>query len=183
AGIIIELRFEKKVINDEKWKQEISQYIKVIKSSNKQLSKDIKDTKSSTKQLSQDIKDTKSSTKQLSQDIKDIKSSMRHVLSFWIWKGVGVELPFISRIVGVATQRRYSIQQWVTSYRVYYSEDCIKWELIGGGDGKVFAGNVEGDDIKKNFFNQPVKAKCIRVNPLTWYNHVSMRMDAIGCRI
>ncbi|KAJ8304109.1 hypothetical protein KUTeg_017692 [Tegillarca granosa] len=173
AGIIIELRFEKKVINDEKWKQEISQYIKVIKSSNKQLSQDIKDIKSSNKQLSQDLEDTKSSTKQLSQDIKDIKSSTKQLIDFnpcdmYLVSGYGKE--------SVSLTASSSFDQNHGPHRGFLNTEIVVVVV-------VFAGNVEGDDIKKNFFNQPVKAKCIRVNPVTWYNHVSMRMDVIGCRI
>ena len=46
---------------------------------------------------------------------------------------------------------------------------------------QVFPGNSDKDTIVTNMFKCPVIARCVRVNPVSWYQHINMRFDIIGC--
>lgn len=46
---------------------------------------------------------------------------------------------------------------------------------------QAFNGNKDTDTEVVNMFTQPIQAKCIKINPEAWNNHISLRMDLIGC--
>jgi len=49
-----------------------------------------------------------------------------------------VELPSIATISGIVTQGKDgSDKEWVTKYRVLYSEDCKSWSVVIGPTGSV----------------------------------------------
>ncbi|KAJ8320867.1 hypothetical protein KUTeg_002454 [Tegillarca granosa] len=94
-----------------------------------------------------------------------------------------VELNKPSLIRGVITQGRNGCcQEWVTKYRVLYSIDCQTWHVLGG-IGKVFNGNSDENTLSTSMFSCPITAKCVRINPINWNNHISMRLDLVGCPI
>ncbi|XP_033759278.1 lactadherin-like [Pecten maximus] len=87
-------------------------------------------------------------------------------------------------IRGVVTQGRNGCcKQWVKKYRVLYSGDCVRWRPVGGPNttDAFFKGNSDEDTPETNIFQCPVIALCVRINPLEWNNHISMRFDLIGC--
>ncbi|KAJ8316371.1 hypothetical protein KUTeg_006385 [Tegillarca granosa] len=46
-----------------------------------------------------------------------------------------------------------------------------------------FKGNSDEDTPETNMFECPVIAKCIRINPIEWNHHISMRFDLMGCSL
>ncbi|KAK3093972.1 hypothetical protein FSP39_022381 [Pinctada imbricata] len=80
-------------------------------------------------------------------------------------------------------------KQWVTKYRVLYSMDCSNnsnsWHTLSGHNVSdvFFKGNSDENTIESHDFDCPVIAKCIRINPLEWHNHISMRFDLLGCHL
>ncbi len=75
----------------------------------------------------------------------------------WIQVGSPVSLKWI----GVATQGRPDVAQWVTRYRVSYSLDGINWSSVDSG--RIFVGNSNQNTIVRNNFNTAVVARAIRL--------------------
>ncbi|XP_052769413.1 lactadherin-like [Mya arenaria] len=92
----------------------------------------------------------------------------------------------LSEVRGIVTKARDNADgynQYVTSYRVLYSIDCERFQAVEnpGGTDVIFVGNEDTDNSKTNWFSPALNAKCIRINPLSWHNHVSLRFELIGC--
>ena len=79
--------------------------------------------------------------------------------------------------IGVVTQGRGNAYQWVTSYKVEYSNDGVNWSEVD--DGFSFPGNTDRNTHVKHWFDTPVTARSIRLLPKSWKNHVSLRFDFI----
>nr|XP_022322146.1 uncharacterized protein LOC111123822 isoform X3 [Crassostrea virginica] len=104
------------------------------------------------------------------------------------WIQVNLSEPSLIR--GIMTQGRNGCcHQWVKKYRVLYSLDCgsnaSSWHPIGDHtvNDTIFLGNTDENSIVTNNFDCPVIAKCVRINPLEWNNHISMRFDLLGCTL
>ncbi|KAL9962227.1 hypothetical protein ACROYT_G031309 [Oculina patagonica] len=95
-----------------------------------------------------------------------------------------VDLKTEAKVNGIATQGRNALSQWVTSYKLQYSSDGVFFEFYKQQDGqpeKVFQGNSDQDTIVYHAVDPAIKARYIRVRPVTWSVHVSMRMELYGC--
>ena len=91
------------------------------------------------------------------------------------WVQINSALPELW--IAVVTQGRPNADQWVTSYKVSYTLDGQEWIYVDGG--ATFSGNSNRNTKVRNNFTQPVRAIAIRIQPQTWYRHVSLRFDAI----
>ncbi|WAQ95470.1 HMCT-like protein [Mya arenaria] len=102
---------------------------------------------------------------------------------FKINKEVKLRLSEVRGIVTKARDNADGYNQYVTSYRVLYSIDCERFQAVEnpGGTDVIFVGNEDTDNSKTNWFSPALNAKCIRINPLSWHNHVSLRFELIGC--
>lgn len=101
--------------------------------------------------------------------------------SEWLQVDLGVE----ALVTGVMTQGRGDSKEWVTAYRVGYSQDAIKWDYVDSpqpGRQRVFEGNTDSFSVKHNYFDEPVTARFIRIYPVKYEGHPSMRMEVIGCQ-
>lgn len=79
--------------------------------------------------------------------------------------------------IGVVTQGRHNAHQWVTSYKVEYSDDGVNWGEVD--DGRIFNGNTDMNTHVKHWFRTPVTARSIRISPKSWYAWISLRFDFI----
>ncbi|MBI4776422.1 MAG: discoidin domain-containing protein [Deltaproteobacteria bacterium] len=77
--------------------------------------------------------------------------------------------------------RAKNCAQWVTSCRLSHSSDGIKW-IFYQHDGSIvtFKGNVDANTEVRNDLPAPVTARYIRFNPVTWYGHITMRVEVFG---
>jgi hypothetical protein len=82
-------------------------------------------------------------------------------------------------VVGVATQGRTWGNQWVTTYKVSVSDDGKDFTEVECG--RIFDGNTDSNTKVRNYFTTPVKARYIRVHPMTWVGHISLRMGVLIC--
>jgi hypothetical protein len=81
----------------------------------------------------------------------------------------------LRRWVKINTQGRGDVDQYVTSYRILYSPDGLTW--FYADNGRVFIGNVNHSQVVTNTFDEPFLAKIVRLEPVTWYGHISLRME------
>ena len=68
---------------------------------------------------------------------------------------------------------------WVESYTISHSLDGVTWTKIqdSGGSAKVFPGNTDRDTPVVNTLTPPVTARYLRLHPMTWHGHISMRWE------
>ncbi|EDO33415.1 predicted protein, partial [Nematostella vectensis] len=86
-------------------------------------------------------------------------------------------------VCAIATQGDSKSHSWVTSYKVMYSDDAAKWfHYSEAASEKEFLipGSKDRFDTAKHVLQRPVVAKFIRVYPVEFYSHKTMRIDAFG---
>ncbi|XP_078579734.1 lymphocyte antigen 75-like isoform X1 [Branchiostoma floridae x Branchiostoma japonicum] len=100
-----------------------------------------------------------------------------------------VDLGQMSTISGVITQGRngYTGQgggQWVTSFKLRLSNDGQTFTTVVDAttlQEKIFAANNDRDTEVTNLLDAPVVTRYVRFWPQTWTNHISMRVEILGC--
>jgi len=93
------------------------------------------------------------------------------------WYGMDLDVQY--HVAGILIQGRGDHTQYVTSFKVMFSEDNSKWHFVDGG--KVFAGNTDRWKKLDVKFNTPVFARYIRIYPQTWVEHMSLRAGVLIC--
>uniref|UniRef100_A0A4W3IIV9 Contactin-associated protein-like 2 n=1 Tax=Callorhinchus milii TaxID=7868 RepID=A0A4W3IIV9_CALMI len=87
-------------------------------------------------------------------------------------------------VTAIATQGRYSSSDWVTQYRLLYSDKGRNWKPYHQ-DGNIwaFAGNINSDSVVRHDLQHPIIARYVRVVPLDWNGegHIGLRMEIYGC--
>ncbi|XP_022807964.1 uncharacterized protein LOC111344965 [Stylophora pistillata] len=89
------------------------------------------------------------------------------------------------KVTGVATQGRNARPQWVTKYKLQYSEDGISFQYYkepGDTEEKEFQGKTNMDSVVFHEVNPFIKARVIRFRPTAWKDHISMRVEVYGCK-
>ena len=76
---------------------------------------------------------------------------------------------------GIVTQGRANgYGQYVSRYAVLTSEDGYSFSSQG-----VYPGNVDASSGRQYTVFKPVRAQYVRVVPVTWNNHITMRVDVL----
>ncbi|XP_053114416.1 probable carboxypeptidase X1 [Hemicordylus capensis] len=91
-----------------------------------------------------------------------------------------------TRFTGVITQGLNSIwtYDWVTSYKIQFSNDTHTWQPCKNGSEEViFPGNKDPETPVLSLLPVPVVARYIRINPQTWFENGTncLRMEVLGC--
>ncbi|KAG5274102.1 hypothetical protein AALO_G00159210 [Alosa alosa] len=100
------------------------------------------------------------------------------------WLQVDLKSP--KRITGIITQgaKDFGSVQFVSAFKVTYSSDGQSWTVIKDertNDDKIFPGNSDNNVHKKNVFEPPFYARFVRVLPWAWHEHITLRMELLGC--
>ena len=74
-------------------------------------------------------------------------------------------------ISSVTTQGRANANQWVTSYQLEATKDGVTWESLGTYSGN----NDRSTQVTNEVSNTDTDWVGLRINPLTWVGHVSLR--------
>jgi hypothetical protein len=88
-------------------------------------------------------------------------------------KWMKLDLTYVAPVVGVTTQGRHNHVQWITSFWVDYSVDNVNWTPVEGG--RRFLGNYDSNTYRHTIFRDVVQARYIRIHPVTWHGHPSIR--------
>ena len=72
---------------------------------------------------------------------------------------------------------KYSSSHVVKSYKVLYSNDGVYWDEVDSG--RIFKGNSDRNTHVKHWFDSPVLARSIRLEPKSWHACISLRLDFI----
>uniref|UniRef100_A0AAQ6IKR4 F5/8 type C domain-containing protein n=1 Tax=Anabas testudineus TaxID=64144 RepID=A0AAQ6IKR4_ANATE len=102
------------------------------------------------------------------------------------WIQVDFQRPVVISQVATQGARQLFQTQFVDRYSISYSTDRRKWIFYKGdsrGLRKVFTGNQENSDTKRNTFFPPLIGRFIRLHPINWYNKATVRMEFYGCEL
>lgn len=95
----------------------------------------------------------------------------------------------LHEVFGVCTKGRagfgrHAGEEWVTSYKFSYTADVgddttmQRWLTVDAD--RVFVGNSNCDEVMETIFHTPVKARFVRVHPVSWHRHISMRVGGLS---
>ncbi|XP_030849105.1 fibropellin-1 isoform X5 [Strongylocentrotus purpuratus] len=98
---------------------------------------------------------------------------------------IQVDLLDLYRINSVATQGRQAYNQWVTSYKLACSTDGTTFHTVQGisinpGADRIFTGNSDRNTIVTNTLPVPQMCRYVRLMPVRWFGHISLRMEIYG---
>ena len=57
----------------------------------------------------------------------------------------------------------------------------LRYYLLTFSSFQVFEANEDSDTVVLNKLSQPITASYIRLLPIEWHNHISMRIEIYGC--
>uniref|UniRef100_A0A8C6GZA2 Contactin associated protein-like 5C n=1 Tax=Mus spicilegus TaxID=10103 RepID=A0A8C6GZA2_MUSSI len=87
-------------------------------------------------------------------------------------------------ITAVATQGRYGSSDWVTSYRLMFSDTGHNWQQYTQ-EGSIwrFVGNMNANSVVHHKLLNSVRARFVRFVPLEWNPNgkIGMRVEVYGC--
>ncbi|XP_072025436.1 uncharacterized protein [Amphiura filiformis] len=91
-------------------------------------------------------------------------------------------------ITGVITQGGGTDDDvgWIEYFKIHYRTNQANWWVYkdyapADPQEVVFRANGETTCAKPIIFTSPIRAECIRIIPITWFNHIHLRFELIGC--
>jgi len=72
---------------------------------------------------------------------------------------------------------------WTTAYKIFYSNDERHWNPVvdENGEERMFLGNFDAESQRTNFFERPLHAKFLRIQPVKWHDHIALKVEVLGC--
>ncbi|XP_072033324.1 lactadherin-like [Amphiura filiformis] len=98
----------------------------------------------------------------------------------WIQTNLGHSMV----VTGVKIQGRSEGGQWVTQFKVQYSNDGNSWTFVQQTNNQgdmIFEGNTDHTTVVTNCFPTQVTAAYIRIVPTAWNIWISLRFELLGC--
>ncbi|XP_046847047.1 lactadherin-like [Xenia sp. Carnegie-2017] len=87
-----------------------------------------------------------------------------------------------TKITGISIQGRPESTQWATSFSLSYSIRGSTFKRYRvNGNVKVFQANSDKDSVVHHKISPPIVASFIRIEPVSWHNHISLRAEFYGC--
>uniref|UniRef100_A0A061QFX2 Putative hemolectin n=1 Tax=Cupiennius salei TaxID=6928 RepID=A0A061QFX2_CUPSA len=98
---------------------------------------------------------------------------------------IEMDLGQIQPLYGVITKGRSGHDEWVKSYKVLYSRDGDAYHYVrdpaAPNGEKIFTGNYDSETEVEHLFWKPFEARFVRIQPVTFYKSIAMRVDVLGC--
>lgn len=95
-----------------------------------------------------------------------------------------IDLGGKARIEAIGTMGRLRrANQWVSSYKLSFSLDGRNWDFCsskGASTPTVFPGNSDRTTEVRNTLPKPIVARYVRFHPVTWSQHITMRVELYG---
>ena len=87
-------------------------------------------------------------------------------------------------IYGIVVQGSAMENKFITSYKVLFSENGHTFSYVADGkkEPQVFRGPVDQFKPVEQKFYEPIEARVVRVNPLSWHNGIAMKVELLGCQ-
>ncbi|XP_065061324.1 trichohyalin-like isoform X1 [Rhopilema esculentum] len=93
-----------------------------------------------------------------------------------------IDLGETVQVGAIATQGRPAYTEdggwYVESYSLAYGNDGDSFQnLREYGISKVFEGNTDSETVVKNQLKNAISCRYIRIKPVTWHNHIALRVE------
>ncbi|XP_034943572.1 hemocytin, partial [Chelonus insularis] len=74
---------------------------------------------------------------------------------------------------------------WTVAYKVFYGNDIYHWNPIVDelGNKKIYFGNFDDVTVRINYFDKPISARFLKIQPVKWHNHIGLKVEILGCFI
>nr|XP_039252074.1 lactadherin-like [Styela clava] len=96
------------------------------------------------------------------------------------WVQVDLQKP--RPITGVVTQGRTRYGQYVKSFKVQYGNSVLALRTYQeNGSEKIFKANNDMNTPVENRFEEAIEARYIRIYPVNYISHMSMRLELLDC--
>ncbi|XP_038060523.1 lactadherin-like [Patiria miniata] len=101
---------------------------------------------------------------------------------------IQVDLGSNATITGVITQGRADYHDWVTEFKVAYSDDGQEWTTVTD-DGSCrptpmkFPGNSDQNTHVTTTFPRSFQARFLRILPTKYHRFCCMRFEVLGCTL
>lgn len=84
-------------------------------------------------------------------------------------------------LTGIATKGGEGT--WTTVYKVFYSNNDYQWNPVmdDNGNEREFLGNFDSNTIKKNYFDKPLNARYLKIQPIKWHEQIGLKFEVFGC--
>uniref|UniRef100_A0A646QGQ6 Neurexin4 n=1 Tax=Hemiscolopendra marginata TaxID=943146 RepID=A0A646QGQ6_9MYRI len=94
-----------------------------------------------------------------------------------------IDLGEKKNVTSIATQGRPFSSEFVEEYRIEFGNNGYDYAEYKDEEGniKLFRGNRDGSTIQRNYFETPIIAQWIRINPTRWRDRISLRLELYGC--
>ncbi|XP_072134217.1 EGF-like repeat and discoidin I-like domain-containing protein 3 isoform X4 [Mobula birostris] len=97
-----------------------------------------------------------------------------------------IDLLVLKKITGIITQgaKDFGVHQYVKSFKIAHSNDGKSWTIYKDSitkKDKVFQGNNDNYNHKRNIFDPPFYARFVRILPQTWHERITLRVELLGC--
>lgn len=72
---------------------------------------------------------------------------------------------------------------WITEYTVMHANDLKTFLPVTepNGSNKKFTANKDSSSVVVNTFETPLRARYIKLLPVTWHNDIEVHAEPIGC--
>lgn len=94
-----------------------------------------------------------------------------------------VKIDFLEprNLTGIATKGGEGT--WTTVYKVFYSNNDYQWNPVMDDNGyeREFLGNFDSNTIKKNYFDKPLNARYLKIQPIKWHEQIGLKLEIFGC--
>ncbi|XP_038670787.1 EGF-like repeat and discoidin I-like domain-containing protein 3 isoform X2 [Scyliorhinus canicula] len=92
------------------------------------------------------------------------------------------------RITGIVTQGALAVgtPEYIKLFKIAYSFDGVNFMIFrsrGGDKDKLFTGNRNNNEQKRNLIDPPIDAQYIRLIPVVCQRACTLRMELIGCEL
>ncbi|XP_043259225.1 hemocytin isoform X1 [Colletes gigas] len=94
-----------------------------------------------------------------------------------------VKIDFLEprNLTGIATKGGEGT--WTTVYKVFYSNDDRHWNPVIDNNGveKEYLANFDSETIIRNYFDRPLHARYLKLQPMKWHEHIGLKIEVLGC--
>ncbi|XP_043682227.1 hemocytin isoform X2 [Vespula pensylvanica] len=96
---------------------------------------------------------------------------------------LAIEFQHALPIYGIILKGSPIDDKFVTSYQILFSDDghAFSYVMDNTNQPRIFRGPVDGIKTVEQKFYEPIEAKIIRINPLTWHNGIAIKAEILGC--
>ncbi|XP_056415274.1 discoidin, CUB and LCCL domain-containing protein 2 isoform X1 [Hyla sarda] len=98
-----------------------------------------------------------------------------------------IDLNKLTKVTGIITtgSTMSAYNYYVTSYRIEYSEDGLKWTVYRDPNvdrDKLFQANSDYFQEVRNNLIPPIVARFVKIRPTGWNQKIAMKVELLGCQ-